>query len=114
MEAIEGVETLVSTNLLQQREGRDGEPRFWMLETIREYALEKIGGEWRSWKAYREHALYFMRLAEEAESHLTGGKQQEWLQRLEAEYNNLRTALAWCGELGQIKAAPKPKRKWQR
>ena len=42
IDVLEGVESLVSKSLLQQREGRDGEPRFWMLETIHEYAREKL------------------------------------------------------------------------
>lgn len=94
----DGVETLLSSNLLQQRESSAGEPRFWMLETIHEYATETLEESGEAPMLQREHALYFMRLAEEAEPHLTGTNQQAWLQRLEDEYDNLRTALAWAGD----------------
>jgi predicted ATPase/transcriptional regulator with XRE-family HTH domain len=100
VEVLDGVETLLSSNLLQQREGRDGEPRFWMLETIHEYAREKLEESGEAQILQREHALYFMRLAEEAEPHLTGRQQEEWLERLEDEYDNLRTALAWARAIG--------------
>ncbi len=101
MDVLEGVESLVSKSLLQQREGSEGsngEPRFWILETIHEYAREKLqeGGEAEPLE--REHALYFMRLAEEAEPHLRGEKQVEWLSRLEDEYDNIRAALWWSRE----------------
>ncbi len=96
---VEGaVESLLSKNLLQQREGSDGEPRFWMLETIHEYAREKLeeNGETEFYR--REHALYCMRLAEEAEPQLMGSRQQEWLERLDEEHDNIRAVLAWVRE----------------
>jgi predicted ATPase/Tfp pilus assembly protein PilF len=98
IDLLEGIESLVSQSLLQKRQGPDGEPRFWMLETIHEYAREKLveSGEEEALK--REHALYFMELAEEAEPHLAGAKQQEWLNRLEDEHDNLRYALKWARE----------------
>lgn len=98
VEVVDGVETLVSANLLQQREGSDGESRFWMLETIHEYAREKMEESGKGKALQREHALYFMRLAEEVEPHLISREQQEWLDRLEDEYDNIRAALAWSGE----------------
>jgi predicted ATPase/class 3 adenylate cyclase len=97
-DVFEGVQSLLDKSLIQQREGSDREPRFWMLETIHEYAREKLQGSNEAQALQREHALYFMRLAEEAEPHLTGKEQQEWLDRLEDEYDNLRAALAWAGE----------------
>jgi len=98
VDVFEGVEALLTGNLLQQREGRDGEPRFWMLETIHEYATEKLAGSGEVKPLQREQALYFMGLAEEAEPHLIGEMQQEWLDRLEDEYDNIRAALAWASE----------------
>jgi tetratricopeptide (TPR) repeat protein len=69
-----------------------------MLETIHEYAREKLQESGEAEALQREHALYFMRLAEEAEPQLTGKEQQKWLDKLEDEYDNLRAALAWAGE----------------
>src|SRR5215216_1494130 len=89
IDVLEGVESLVSKSLLQQREGRDGEPRFWMLETIHEYAREKLQESGEAEALQREHALYFMRLGEEAAPHLSGKEQQEWLDRLDDEYDNI-------------------------
>jgi predicted ATPase/transcriptional regulator with XRE-family HTH domain len=98
LDVLEGVQSLLDKSLLQQREGRDGEPRLWLLETIHEYAREKLGESGEAPALKKEHALYFMSLAEEAEPHLTGKHQQEWLDRLEDEYDNLRAALVWAGE----------------
>ncbi len=104
VDLLDGAESLMNSSLLQQRDGRDGEPRLWMLETIHEYAREKLqgtavyGGSGEAEALSRQHALYFMRLAEEAEPHLTDKRQQEWLDRLEDEYDNIRAALGWSGE----------------
>jgi predicted ATPase len=86
IDVFEGVEALLSKNLLRQTAGRAGEPRFWMLETIHEYAREKLAESGEGAVLAREHARYFQRLAEEAEPHLTGKEQQVWLDRLEDEY----------------------------
>jgi predicted ATPase/uncharacterized protein HemY len=98
MDVMDGAQSLVDKSLLQQREGRDGEPRFWMLETIHEYAREKLAESEEGETLHREHALYFMKLAEEAEPRLGGKGQAEWLNKLEEEYDNLRAALRWARE----------------
>jgi predicted ATPase/class 3 adenylate cyclase/Tfp pilus assembly protein PilF len=100
-DVLEGVGSLVSNNLLRQREGRDGEPNFWLLETIDEYAREKLAECGEREPLRREHAMYFMALAEEAEPHLTGVKQAEWLHRLEDEHDNFRAALRWAQGVGE-------------
>ena len=95
------MQSLLDKSLLVEREGSDREPRYWMLETIHEYAREKLaevdegnGGEEEPLR--RAHALYFMKLAEEAEPGLNGNKQAEWLGRLEDDHDNLRAALRWA------------------
>jgi predicted ATPase/DNA-binding CsgD family transcriptional regulator len=96
-EVLELVASLVDKNLLRQVEGTGGEPRLFMLETIREYALERLlessSGEE---KAVREaHASCYLALAEEAEPKLVTEEQMVWLDLLEREHNNLRAALHW-------------------
>jgi predicted ATPase/class 3 adenylate cyclase/Tfp pilus assembly protein PilF len=101
VDVFDGAEMLLCSNMLQQREGSDGEPRLWMLETIHEYAREKLEESGEREILEREHALYFMRVAEEAEPYLTGAKEQEWLNRLEDEHANLRSAFKWVREEGE-------------
>ena len=96
VEVFEGVDSLVNKSLVQQRAGRGGEIRFWMLETIHEYAGEKLAESGEGPALARRHAAYFLTLAEEAEPHLRGEQQVEWLARLEDEHENLRAVLAWA------------------
>jgi tetratricopeptide (TPR) repeat protein len=67
-----------------------------MLETIREYALERLIERGEAPTTQLAHALYFRDMAERAEPELRGPNQVEWLDRLEDEQANLRAALAWC------------------
>jgi len=83
--------SLVDKSLIRQ-EGQE-EPRFEMLETIREYAAEKLEERGDGEEMRARHARCFLQLAEEAEPELTGPQQGEWLARLEAELDNLRGAL---------------------
>src|SRR5215211_4869243 len=82
MDAFDGVSSLVDKSLLTQEEGPDGEPRFVMLETIHEYAREKLRESGEAEEIARVHAEYFLALAEEAEPQLTGPEQVEWMERL--------------------------------
>jgi predicted ATPase/class 3 adenylate cyclase/Tfp pilus assembly protein PilF len=95
IDVLEGVESLVAKSLLQQREGSDGEPRFWMLETIHEYAREKLEESNEREILAREHALYFMRLSEEGELHIRGPKDRLYYDKFEDELENIRAALRW-------------------
>jgi predicted ATPase len=72
-----------------------GEPRFVMLETIHEYARERLEESGEEQEIKHAHAEYFLALAEEAEPELEGADQLEWLERLEEEHDNLRAALSW-------------------
>jgi len=79
---------LVDSSLVRAQTG-GGEPRFALLETIREYALDRLreGGGWGP--AHDRHAAYFLVLAEPADADLAGPGQLAWLDRLEAEHDNL-------------------------
>ena len=89
------VESLIAKNLLRQVEGNADEPRFLMLETIREYGLEQLEECGEAPAVQRRHAKYFLMLAEQADPNLRGPNQPQWLDRLEAEHANLRAAMAW-------------------
>ena len=88
--------TLLDQSLIWGQPGDDdGEPRFAMLETVREYAAMRLGRAGGVDDAARRHAAYFLALAERGEGQLRGPHQQRWLDRLEAEHHNLRAALRW-------------------
>jgi predicted ATPase/class 3 adenylate cyclase/DNA-binding CsgD family transcriptional regulator len=93
---LDGVASLVDKSLLQGVEQRAGEePRFVMLETIREYALESLKSHGETEAVRRAHAAYFLALAEEAEQGMAGPQQAVLLERLEQEHDNLRAAMQW-------------------
>src|SRR5829696_5546433 len=96
VEAFDGLSSLLAKNLIRQEEGPGGEPRFVMLETVHEYAREKLGESSEAEEIKRVHAQYFLTLAEEADPELRGQDQLEWLERLEAEHDNMRAALSWA------------------
>lgn len=88
---IEGLDSLVEKNLLRRRLDEDGEPRFWMFETIREFALEQVD---QASTVHERFARYFLELVREASKELTGATQQRELARLDAEEPNINAALA--------------------
>src|SRR5690348_7863080 len=96
--------SLVDSSLVQPQT-RASEPRFGLLQTIREYALERLrdGADWR--EAHDRHAAYFRALAEPAPAELQGPGQLAWLDRLETEHGNLGAAMSWLVEQDQIEPA---------
>lgn len=94
--------TLADANLLRQVPGVGDERRFAMLETIREYALELLEESGELEAAQRAHAGYYLRMAETAEPEWDGPLRRYWLDRLELELDNLRAALRWCTERGEV------------
>jgi non-specific serine/threonine protein kinase len=95
IDVMDGLESLVHKSLLQLGEGLDGEPRFFFLETIHEYARERLGESGEAETVERRHAEYFVALAERAEADLFGPGQGYGAAQLRVEHENLRTALAW-------------------
>ena len=93
---------LVDKSLVVPEVSGDGTPRYRMLEPIRQYAQAKLaegGGE--AEEVRRKHAEFFLTLIEEAEPEFLGPEEAARLERLEAEHDNLRTALAWAIESGE-------------
>ena len=101
-EILDGLDSLVAKSLLRPVEGVDGEPRFHMLETIRDYALERLEEMGQTAPMQLCHASYFLGLAEEANRKLAGEEHTYWLRRLDADVDNLRAALAWSVENDEI------------
>jgi predicted ATPase/DNA-binding SARP family transcriptional activator len=100
---LEGLGALVDESLLRQRETMTGEPRFSMLEIVREYALEQLG---QDHELRQRHLDHFVALAEEASPHLSKGEEQiAWFARLEDEHDNVRAAIAFALETGDAASA---------
>ncbi len=95
---------LVDCSLVRAQTG-SGEPRFALLETIREYALDRLreGGDWTG--AHDRHAGYFVGRAEPGDAELTGPGQLPWLDRLETEHDNLLAVMSWLVDHGPLEQA---------
>lgn len=101
LDVFDGLSSLVDKSVLCQEEGADGEPYFVMLETIREYAQERLSLVGEEAALRQAHADYYLGLAEQAEPELKGAQQVSWLERLERAHSNLRVALSWSIDSGQ-------------
>jgi tetratricopeptide (TPR) repeat protein len=87
--------TLLVTNSLVVCRHHGGAPQYGLLETIRAYALERLAERGEEEMVRQRHAEYYLGLAKEADAHLRSVGQGPWLDRLEAEQDNLRVSLAW-------------------
>jgi len=76
-----------------------------MLETVHEFAREKLEESAEAEEIKRVHAQYFLTLAEAAYPQLKGPNQLEWLERLEAEHDNMKAALSWASERKEVEVA---------
>jgi predicted ATPase/DNA-binding CsgD family transcriptional regulator len=94
-DAFADVTVLVEHSLIGQDADAEGEPRFTMLETIREYAREQLSASTVEMTTRARHAAYYLELAEAAVPRLRGPEQARWLDWLEADHDNLRAACAW-------------------
>ena len=94
VDVLAGLAALVDASLLHRLAGSDDEPRFGMLETVREFAQDQLAASGEDVTLRGAHAAYFLALAEHAKPHLSAADQGAWLRRLEAEHPNIRVALA--------------------
>ncbi|MGH2663445.1 MAG: ATP-binding protein [Actinomycetota bacterium] len=94
--------TLVNDSLLRRTETPGGEGRFQMLETIREFATERLEAEPDAADIRRRHGSHFLALATSVEPHLVGPDQKEWLDRCDRDHDNIRAALKWSIQAGEV------------
>jgi len=105
IDILEGIASLVEKSLLVRRQDHDGEPRFGMLETIREYALERLAESGEETTVHRAHALAYRDIAERAEAGFFAGADLPWLDIQEMEHDNFRAALAWSLDHAEVETA---------
>jgi predicted ATPase/class 3 adenylate cyclase len=105
LEVLDGLGSLVDKSLVQEEESQNREIRFLMLETIREFATERLAASGEEEDIRRRHGAHFRHLAEEAQRHLTREDRVRWLARLEGEHDNLRAALEWAEHTGDAETA---------
>jgi tetratricopeptide (TPR) repeat protein len=103
--ALDGLASLADKSLVTHRELPDGDARFGMLETIREFAAEQLTTAGEEASLRERHAAVALALAERATLHLEGADLIRWLARLDREDGNLRAALGWFRERGDVEHA---------
>ncbi|HEX2032400.1 MAG TPA: adenylate/guanylate cyclase domain-containing protein [Actinomycetota bacterium] len=99
-DTLETLGSLVDKSLVRVAETAEGETRYGMLETIREFAAERLVEDWDAAATRRRHAEHVRDLATEAEPHFTGEEQARWLARFQREQDNVRAALGWAIDSG--------------
>jgi predicted ATPase/class 3 adenylate cyclase len=97
-DVFDGLESLTQQSLLRTEEGADGEPRFGMLVTIREFAREQLAASGEAETIHRRHAETFLALAEDIAPRSTGADAARQNEQLEQDHDDLRAALAWVDE----------------
>ncbi|MGB3713316.1 MAG: protein kinase [Candidatus Promineifilaceae bacterium] len=90
------VVSLINKSLLQRTDDLVGMPRYYFLETIHKFALERLLASDDAEAMQRRHAVFFAELTEQSEPELRGPDQERWSARLRVEYDNLRAALSWA------------------
>jgi predicted ATPase len=93
---------LCASSLIQQHKTPVGEARFSQLETLREFGWERLVAQGEATSTQHQHASYYLAFAEEAAAHVFQSDQGTWLKRLEEEQDNLRVALQWSLDQGEI------------
>jgi predicted ATPase/DNA-binding CsgD family transcriptional regulator/Tfp pilus assembly protein PilF len=91
----QGLESLVGKSLLYQEQTAGGEPRFVMLETMREYALEKLEERGETEAIRQRHGEYYLAMGEKADQALYGPEESRWINWMVAQHDNIRGAIRW-------------------
>jgi predicted ATPase/class 3 adenylate cyclase len=104
-DVLDGLATLVDHSLIAPRPSADGSIRFGILQTIRSFALDQLQAEGRETAVRRRHAEAYLALAEEAARHWLRTDQRRWLTRLALDHENLRAAIRWAIEAGEVDLA---------
>jgi predicted ATPase/DNA-binding winged helix-turn-helix (wHTH) protein len=102
IDLFEGLSSLVGQNLVQRVDRTEAEPRFVMLETIREYAFERLTESGELAATRRAHVAYCLVLAEEGNPELSAADRTRWLTQCDAEIDNLRFALDWLFQTNDV------------
>jgi len=105
IDIFDGVSTLVENSLLQSVKQAEDEPRFRLLETIREFGLECLAGSEEQECIKNAHANYILALVEETSQESKSAEQGQWLSLLEQEHDNLRAAFNWLIEREELEKA---------
>ena len=100
VDVLDGLASLVDKSLVRPIEGRESDARFTMLETIREFGLEKLAAAGESEATRKAHAAYCLVLAEEGSMTSDAASQLPWLAQCDAEHTNVRAALDFLVETG--------------
>lgn len=103
IDRLDAVASLVDKSLMRQEELPDGTVRFGMLETIREYADERLAERDDAERTRRRHAIHFLELAEGLAPQLLEDSRAP--DRMEREHDNLRAAITWCQDRGEVELA---------
>jgi hypothetical protein len=103
--SLDTLESLVGKSLLMHGPTDGAEPRLLMLETVRDYAAERLVHRDDAHALRRRHLQHYLELAERSEPELRGAGRESWLARLDAELDNLRGALSWALDRSQPQLA---------
>ncbi len=103
--ALERLASLVDQSMLQHTARPDGEPRFMLLETLREYAMEQLEASGQMETIRQRHLDFFLGLVESIEPGPKEPNLSAWMRELESEHGNLRLALQWALDRDQVEAA---------
>ena len=103
--ALDVLTELVDKSLIRQASGDDGEPRLVLLETIREFGLERLAESGEEPETRDRHAAWCRALAEQGHRELVRSEQRRWVERLEEDHANVRAALGWLQERGETASA---------
>jgi predicted ATPase/class 3 adenylate cyclase len=105
LDVFECLESLVDKSLIRRSEGVDGEIRFGMLETIRDFARERLLESGKAPELRERHAAWYLALAERVQPDIMGSEKGRWLDLLDQEHDNLRAAITWAIETDQVETA---------